>query len=259
MENQRRKIKMIHSLASLMILFCSYSMTYGQTSEELFIAGNEAYEKNRYGLAIENYEKIHEAGQRSSDLYLNLGNAYFNQDNYAKAILAYERGLRLSPNDKSILANLEITRDQLASDVIEVPDFILLRTWRSFCLLFNSTIWSIFQFLCLFASAFLFWKFYKDQLSFSNRRFFTLFGILLLAFVIFFLAANTNDQLSKAKFAILMEEASLHEGADDRSDKIEELYPGNKIRIIDQIDDYYKVRLANQSIGWVDIGKLELI
>jgi len=259
MKRAKAKIDFTRCLTSMLALLFLSTVFYGQTATEKFNTANEAYEKNRFKLAIDTYEEIHKAGDKSEDLYLNLGNAYFETENYAKAILSYERGLRLSPNDESILANLEITRDQLASEIIEVPDFILLRWWRSFCLLFNSTIWSIIQFICLFTAAFLLWRLYKDQLNLSRPKMIAVFTSLLFGFLLFFFAANTNDQLANAQFAILIEKSSLYSGPDDRSDMVEELFPGNKIRIIDQIDDWYKVRLANQSIGWVSKAMAEKI
>ena len=43
--------------------------------------------------------------------YYNLGNAYFLADQLPEAILAFQRGLRLDPDDADVRANLDYVRD----------------------------------------------------------------------------------------------------------------------------------------------------
>src|SRR5947209_8428757 len=46
----------------------------------------------------------------SAAKYYNLGNAYFLADQLPEAILAFQRGLRLDPDDADVRANLDYAR-----------------------------------------------------------------------------------------------------------------------------------------------------
>src|SRR5438105_5770653 len=48
--------------------------------------------------------------QRSAAYFHNLGNAHFLADQLPEAILAYQHGLRLDPNDGGLRENLEYAR-----------------------------------------------------------------------------------------------------------------------------------------------------
>jgi tetratricopeptide (TPR) repeat protein len=63
--------------------------------------------------ASELYEELRQRGVENSDLYGNQGNAALLAGNLAEAVLAYQRGLRLAPNDRELRANLAYVRDQV--------------------------------------------------------------------------------------------------------------------------------------------------
>jgi tetratricopeptide (TPR) repeat protein len=58
------------------------------------------------------YEELERDGIRNSDLYLNLGNAEYLAGNVGSAILAYWRGLRVSPNDVGLHEALQYAREK---------------------------------------------------------------------------------------------------------------------------------------------------
>ena len=70
-----------------------------------FADANQLYADGNFADAANAYEAII-AEQPNSEAYYNLGNAYFKQDELAKAILAYERCLRLDPRNKDAKYNL---------------------------------------------------------------------------------------------------------------------------------------------------------
>jgi tetratricopeptide (TPR) repeat protein len=81
---------------------------------EAMLRANQQYEAGQYTAAAEIYEAILDAGLHNSDLYYNLGNAYFKQGEVGRAILNYRRAQRLSPRDADIAANLDFARRQTA-------------------------------------------------------------------------------------------------------------------------------------------------
>ena len=68
---------------SILFFFCLTAVVWGQ---ELLNQANESYSREDYKEAAELYEKVLQDEGISSDLYYNLGNAYYKDKQYAKAI-----------------------------------------------------------------------------------------------------------------------------------------------------------------------------
>ncbi|MFW2368748.1 MAG: tetratricopeptide repeat protein [Desulforhopalus sp.] len=76
--------------------------------EELFQQGNEAYSRGDYASAVASYEKITGISGYSPGVLLNLANSYAQAGQIGKAILNYERALRLKPSDPDLIGNLQL-------------------------------------------------------------------------------------------------------------------------------------------------------
>ena len=95
-------------------------LVFSQNINELFDNGNEFYSQNNYKEAISNYEKILENGFFSEDLFLNLGNAYFQESNFGQARWSYEMGLKLNPMNTDLQNNSNINKLYIEG-FIELP------------------------------------------------------------------------------------------------------------------------------------------
>ena len=79
---------------------------------EVMEAANQLYESGSYADAVQAYQQLVDQGIESSELFYNLGNAYFKLDDVGRAILNYRRAAELDSTDSDILANLEVARAQ---------------------------------------------------------------------------------------------------------------------------------------------------
>lgn len=96
-------------LVSILLPVCSY----GDEAASLFNRAGEAYTTGDFTGASELYEQyIGEYGYSANALY-NLGNSYSGAGHPGRAILAYERALRLAPADSDILNNLATVKKDL--------------------------------------------------------------------------------------------------------------------------------------------------
>ena len=87
--------------------------------EQVWDAANTADINSDYHRAIDAYRQLILRGYASDKLYYNLANAYFKVGRYGKAILYYNRALRLAPGDADIRYNLDVantfTKDKIAA------------------------------------------------------------------------------------------------------------------------------------------------
>lgn len=97
---------------------------------------DDEYAKGNYQQAIKDYQEILKAGV-SSEIYYNLGNAYYRTDNITQALLAYERALQLSPGDNEIRFNLQYARSKTIDKITPETEMFFV-TWYNSLVNFTS-------------------------------------------------------------------------------------------------------------------------
>jgi len=100
---------MKHLLLLALFAVCG-SPAFAQDPEAVFREANQEYQSGNFAAAAEKYESLVANGFESGPLYYNLGNAAFKSGNIARAILNYERGLRLTPDEEDLVHNLELSK-----------------------------------------------------------------------------------------------------------------------------------------------------
>lgn len=98
-------------MALIFLIFSAASLA-GTVQDNLFREANEAYSRGDYGQAIKKYAQITDTAGYSAAVLYNLANSYALSGNIGRAILNYERALRLSPNDPDITGNLELIKKE---------------------------------------------------------------------------------------------------------------------------------------------------
>jgi tetratricopeptide (TPR) repeat protein len=91
------------------------------TASETMLTANQLYEAGQFAQAGQAYQQLADQGIADSALFYNLGNAYFKQGDYGRAVLNYRRAQRLAPRDADIQVNLALARSQTV-DQFEVTD-----------------------------------------------------------------------------------------------------------------------------------------
>ncbi len=99
-------------ISCLLFIFLSPVWTAGQNSQHLFEQGNEAYSRGDFSAATEFYNQLTETSGYSTGVLSNLGNSYAQSGRIGKAILNYERALRLAPSDSDIQGNLTLIKKE---------------------------------------------------------------------------------------------------------------------------------------------------
>ena len=216
--------------------------------------------QEKYTEAAELYTQVLESGHFSESLYYNLGTAYVHDANVAPAILYLRKSLKLDPRNADTKQNLKIARSMVETEVIPIPEFFITRYWKQFSKLLSSTAWAVVGLISLIAllAGFYFWLIGQDV----EKRKKAFYGgiVALLLFLISFAAGWTKLSAENGKSqAVLMEPASLLIGADERSEEVLPLSPGVEVEIVDEIGEFYKVRLFDQEDGWLDKEVLSII
>ena len=245
-------------LLSILLLF-SLGLI-GQSEIDRFDAANSAYADKDYNKAYELYMALIDEGNSSSELFYNFANTAYKQNKLAQAILFYERADLLNPSNKRINQNLAIARESVDTEILEIPEFLPIRIWKSFAGIISPLGWLVVQ--VIIAAIFLFGM-YKWRIGYSQKdkmRGFLMVLVFGLLFLIALLASRTsNDQLFNRSVGIVMTDTILKSAPDNRSDDLKNLSDGVKIKVVDSIDNWYKVQLMNKEEGWLESKHIEMI
>jgi tetratricopeptide (TPR) repeat protein len=250
--------RLILYLNVIIFLLC-FTQLEAQDDQSLITSANVAYEQGSWNEAIQAYTKILDNGHESVALYNNLGSAYYKNGDIPNAILYFEKGLKLDPFDKSMLHNLNIAREQLDNGIVQIPEFIIMKAWKYMFTRCSSNTWYIFGFLSAFLAVFAFgvWLLNSSR-DFKKKGFFAGFFFLGLSVLLFALSSSQAKFQYNTRTAIVFDQnVDLKSAPEEANEAIMTLVPGTKLKIIDQIGDYHKVRLVNGQLGWVPKDSFE--
>lgn len=234
-------------LVLFIVISSSYDMDAQTTADTL--QGQESIEVLLAKLAD---------GYHSEGLYEQLGYAYYHQGDLGRARLYYEKAYLLAPMSTSISESLSIIREELAVPITVIPDFILIRMWRQTAKFLSPVMWSVLQILTVGVILFLLYNYWIKRRDLSIS--WALLGSLLVLTIFFSLLAYQSKVLQRGGVhAVVMDTSDLHTSPDKRSEVLAPVGPGNKILILDQIDDWVKVELADKDVGWLPQEYIEVI
>lgn len=234
-------------------------------AQETLSDANKAYQAENYEKAIKILEKEikiqKENGFESADLYYNLGNAYFRDNEVAKAILNYERAILLNPGDRDIRHNLEFARTRTEDKIVGVDTFFLESWFDSIENLQSSNAWAklsiiLFVIFIIMICAF----FFTRVLLVKKVAFYA--GIILFILVIFtniFSIGQKSEILNRNSAIIMAGSASIKSSPDNNSKELFILHSGTKVRITKDDGDWLEIEIDNGNVGWISRDKLEII
>ncbi len=243
------------------IIFLCWTLSGFTQSDQLLEQASKAFETKDYRQAIALYEQLLGEGVESEELYYNLGNSYFKNDELGKAILNFERALLIDANDKDVKHNLAVARQQLVDDVSSIPPFFLKQWWINIRQLASATIWAWLGLILFWLgiAGLVLWQMGKERTQ-KKKGFLVGLTLICISLLPIALAWSSHaHRVDSEQGIILSKEVTLRSGPDKLSQEIVVLHEGTKIDLLDLIDTWYKVRLANGEKGWLAAGTFEEI
>ena len=230
-------------------------------AQQVFKEANAAYAAANYSLAVEKYEAILNEKVFSKELYYNLANSYYRLNKTGKAVLNYERALRLAPADGDIKNNLSIAKSRIVEDIEPISNVFIVRWWRILRGGMSADGWSVWgiMFLWVGIAGIALWLLSTERLM-KKRGFLTGVVLIPLSILPFLLARDAQLESSIDYMGVITAtESPFRSSPDANAAPVAILHEGIKIQILDKIAQLVKVRLPNGEEGWVEEGAIERI
>ncbi len=243
----------------VILLLLISSISSAQTVNDLFANANALYKNGKYQEAIKLYKQIENSEEISSDLYYNLGNAYYKLNKVAPSIYNYEKALQINPLNLDAQNNLIIANRLTLDRIEELPKSIFQKIDENIFQKLTYNSWAVITILLSFIASTLFLLFYFSYSPSKKRLFFTTSILFFLALVTTLIITFTqyNKTKNTIKAIIFSEEISVKNAPTSDSDEIFTLHEGTKVNVLDTVDDWKKVKLIDGKIGWTLANNLK--
>ncbi len=248
-------------VTGILILITSFTVFSQNQSTEDVILANKEYNEGHYEIAIDLYEKVVDKGFASAELFYNLGNAYFKTDAIPESIFYYEKALKLDPRNKDIQFNLNIANSRKIDKIEEVPDLFYIKWWKSIKALFSPNNWAMIT-VIFFITIFIFGIFFIISRNYRIRK--TSFWISVTAIAFFLLSLlisiQSNNEFMSDDYAIVFDPTiTVKSSPTVSSVDLFVIHEGTKIEILDKVEGWYEIRIANGSEGWLPESAIKKI
>lgn len=234
--------------------------TIAQAQDYSFQQANQAYANGDYKTAISLYQSVLDSANRSTEVYYNLGNAYYKDNEIGLAILNYERALLQDPSNKDAKYNLSLAQERI-TDNIEAEDGYFLSRWvKNLILKLKAHTWmwiSVALFLITLIGLFIF--FFSKNIALRKTGFHCawialLFSITTLSFCI----VRNQHETSHDKAIVLSSIVNAKASPDHSGTDLFVLHEGTKVSITDTLGEWVEIEVGNYK-GWIQAKTLERI
>jgi hypothetical protein len=217
---------------------------------ELWKQAQEAYTAGDYAQAEAGFLEILELNPKSVEAMYNLGNCHLAGNDLGKARLWYERALKYRPTDPDVRHNLAIVKARRNNPVVEIRHFFLLRWIRGVANQVSPLGWAVLMLLCFWTTLYLVAR-SVIQKSWKQRR--VLLGFCAGACVLCLVfGAQRCADLHRNNAGVIIAASVMNVAPDQESKRVANPGPGEKVILLDSLQQFYKIRLANFEQGWME-------
>lgn len=245
----------------LIVLLLAALAGHSSGQMDMVVKANKAYSAGSYSTAADLYKKVVAAGYEAPELYYNLGNTCFKMNDYAHAILWYERARRLDPGNEDVEFNLNVANTKISDKIEPLPVMFYKRWFNGFLQMFPVDTWAAIGIAMLIAGLLCGVLYLASQILVLRKiGFWCGFGLLFLAIVSLTMAWSSDSFTKSTSEAIVFAPTiTVKSSPDDKSTDLFVVHEGTKVRLVDNINGWYEIRIANGSVGWLPVTALEKI
>jgi tetratricopeptide (TPR) repeat protein len=243
------------------IAVCIFLFASPAHSNPFLEKAERAYDSKKYKEAIESYEKLVEEGYTSYQLYFNLGNAYYRNNDLGKAIYYYELARKIEPNDEDVRINLAIASGKTIDKIDAKENFFISAVKTNILSSFSTTAWAWITVFSLVGACLLFFVFVNSNTLLIKRIALLVSSLLVISFVVtYFLGSSAMNAKYENKFAIILskEVKIMNEPTALAKSKFS-LHEGTKIRVVENNGNWLLIKLDNGNEGWVKMNDVGII
>jgi hypothetical protein len=217
----------------------------------------ELYKSEKYSDAALMLEKSEI--KNSENLY-NLGNCYYKKGDYARAILNYERALRMNPGDEDIRFNLKMAVAHTIDKIDSPGSSFLYELIDNLAGKLTAGGWATRMFVIFLLSVPFFAAYTFSTVKIFRKLGFIL-GLAVMGFGLFTGALSMHQvhRFSQTEAVIMEDITDVSSEPGGSGKKLFILHSGTRIKVLETRGEDTRVSLADGKQGWVKKSVYEII
>lgn len=240
----------------IIALFFIGQITHSNSNEELFLQGNDYFLKGNFNNARNCYEQILE---KSSAVWHNMGNCFFNEKNNIKAIICWKRAERdanfnqlgkLFESENKAFEQLHCSSDSVVIQKIK-------QLFMSVSIIQLQLMLLIFLLLFLYLWYYCFVQSRKSFYLLSCKKKYMIALLLGIAIIIFILSIK-EKYLHRKEAIVIQEKVSVYIGPEITFSQKATLSLGCIVQILEEKQNMFKI-IYPQGSGWVSSDNIEIL
>lgn len=222
-------------------------------NDALFQQATDLYNKGNYQKALNNYAKIEASGQVSAALFYNMGNVHYKLSNVAESIYYYEKALTLAPQDTDIKNNLKFAQNMTVDAITPLPKTSIQRFFNNTIGSYNYEGWGVISLVLMGVLIISFLVYMLTDASAAKRISFIVGCVMILTVITSWSFAFTQLNTSKnTVYAIVFaEEVAVKNEPNQIGEDAFILHKGTKLQVLETLNTWQKVKLADGKTGWL--------
>lgn len=238
----------------LFLSFCFSAVMAQENNDAQFAKALQAFEAKDYATSAKIFDELIKIDSLNPTLHYNLGTAYLRLQNTGLSIYHLEKALKLQPDNEAIRINLnfaEKLKTKITKGNLPIPQKQMLYSVFHF-LTPNRWAYMAIGFMFLSLALWLFFGFNNNATA-KKVLFATGIFTLVLSGASYFISKNQSNYLVQHHYAIVKnKEANLMQEAREVSKFITTISEGEKGLIKEETNQWIKIQLPNNTVGWVE-------
>lgn len=230
---------------------------------------DKAYRQKDYAKALQAYEACLKQAEKTAggndelkaELYYNLGNCHYRLKNLGRAVLNYQRSLRLAPANEDAAFNLELTQAKL-SDRFDAPAEMFFVSWaKSLVQSQSSSTWGLWGLLFIVvAAAFAALYLLATPIALRKTGFFGAIAATALVIACEGFAYMQHRRYEQLQLAVVLQTLDTYDTPTATAKKQRTLHEGTTVTIIETYKDgWFQVELPDGNEAWLKSQGIEKV
>ncbi|MDD4149211.1 MAG: SH3 domain-containing protein [Bacteroidales bacterium] len=245
---------LLSSIISIMTIFNIYATDINRLQDS---AANY-YNNTNYEEALFFYDSISNLDYSSAELFLNMGNCYYQIGDIPNSIYYYELSLNLNPANEDTKHNLNIANTKIETKAEELPVAFYKRWFISVISIMSADAWAYLSvFLFSLSLGMMALYFFSLRLSLRKTGFIVAIISLIFAAVSVVFSVNLAKRISNNNNAIVFDKGLVKSSPNKESNNLFEVSKGLKVEITDSLNLWYNIKLSDGKQGWIEAENLK--
>lgn len=254
--------RLISYISALFFVFTfTLASAENKVLDTLWQAGNDNYAMANFNAAIENFTAINENGYESAKLYYNLANSYYRNKEIGKSVLYYKKALKLDPSFSDAKANLAMAKARCVDKIDKVPEFMVVTWVKNIRNKLSSNAWAMLAIvlLALALILFLLLKFYWRGVAAKVAFVISIFLILLMLISLSFSISLYHRATLTNEGVVVSSVGGVKSSPSNDGNPIFILHEGSEFEILESVEGWCKIEIADGRQGWIKSSDIEVV